>query len=50
MPDDAQTLGNCPECGERISTAWVLVAYEKGDGTDGVWAECPACGDVVAPQ
>jgi hypothetical protein len=37
----------------RISTeptAWTLVEYEKDDGTEGVWAECPGCGDVVAPE
>ena len=50
MPDDRRVLGCCPDCGERIPTAWVLVEYKKNDGTDGVWAECPECADVVAPE
>jgi len=25
-------------------------ANEKEDGTEGVWAECPECSDVVAPE
>ena len=49
MPDDTQILGCCPNCGERIPTAWLLVLYQKDDGTEGVWAECPSCEDVVAP-
>jgi hypothetical protein len=49
-PDDTQILGRCPDCGEPIPTAWILVEYEKDDGTEGVWAECPTCDDVVAPE
>lgn len=50
MPDDTQRLGRCPDCNERITTAWILVEYERDDGTEGVWAECRACEDVVAPE
>ena len=50
MNADKSSLGRCPECGEDISEAWMLVEYKKNDGTEGVWAECPACGDVVAPE
>ncbi|NHX41506.1 MULTISPECIES: phage terminase large subunit family protein [Haloarcula] len=50
MPDDTQRLGRCPDCGERITTPWLLLEYEKDDGTEGVWAECPTCEDVVAPE
>jgi hypothetical protein len=50
MPDDTQILGCCPDCGERISTAWRLIDYEKDDGTEGIWAECPACSEVVEPE
>lgn len=50
MPDDTQTLGRCPDCGEYIPEAWLLVKYQKDDGTKSVWAECPACEDVVAPE
>ncbi|WP_436931472.1 DUF7837 family putative zinc-binding protein [Halosimplex halobium] len=50
MNSDASELGQCPECGEGISEVWLLVKYEKDDGTEGVWAECPSCEDVVAPE
>jgi len=43
-------LGRCPTCGEDISEVWILVEYEKDDGQTGIWAECPACEDVVAPE
>ena len=44
------SLGSCSERGEKVSEAWVLREYEKNDGTEGVWTECPTCGDVVAPE
>ncbi|AAG21032.1 Vng6434h (plasmid) [Halobacterium salinarum NRC-1] len=50
MPTDDSSLGQCSECGDRIAAAWLLVEYSKDDGTDGVWAECPACEAVVAPE
>ncbi|WP_449404572.1 DUF7837 family putative zinc-binding protein [Haloarcula amylolytica] len=50
MPDDTQSVGRCPDCDNQITTAWILVEYEKDDGTEGVWAECPSCEDVVAPE
>ena len=50
MNADESPLGRCPKCGEDISEAWILVEYEKDDGTEGVWTECPACEDVVAPE
>ncbi|GAB7008974.1 hypothetical protein JCM31271_09170 [Halorubrum trueperi] len=50
MNADESSLGRCPECGEDVSEAWILVEYEKEDGTEGVWAECPVCEDVVAPE
>jgi len=43
-------LGCCPDCGESIPTGWRLIDYEKDDGTEGVWAECPECEDVVSPE
>jgi hypothetical protein len=49
-PNDTQILGRCPDCGEEIPTGWRLIDYEKDDGTEGVWAECPTCDDVVAPE
>jgi hypothetical protein len=50
MPTDDSLLGRCPDCGDPISDAWLLVEYSEDDGTDGVWAECPSCEDVVAPE
>ena len=50
MNADESFLGRYPDCGESIPKAWLLVEYEKDDGTEGVWAECPACEDVVAPE
>jgi hypothetical protein len=50
MTSDATNLGRCPECGESIPAAWLLVEYEKDDGETGIWAECPACEDVVEPE
>jgi len=50
MPNDAEILGRCPDCGESISRAWLLVEYETDDGDTGIWAECPDCDDVVAPE
>ncbi|SEP27075.1 hypothetical protein SAMN05216388_105913, partial [Halorientalis persicus] len=48
MSTDESSLGRCPDCGEAIPETWLLVEYEKDDGTQGIWAECPECDDVVA--
>jgi hypothetical protein len=50
MTSDATNLGRCPDCGESIPAAWLLVEYEKDDGKTGIWAECPDCEDVVEPE
>jgi hypothetical protein len=50
MPEDTKELGDCPDCGESISPAWALVEYERDDGSEGVWAECPVCEDIVEPE
>lgn len=50
MNADKSSLGCCPHCGERIPTAWLLVEYTKDNGQTGIWAECPDCADVVAPE
>jgi len=50
MTRNTSILGRCPECGEEVSTAWVLIEYERADGSTGVWAECPTCGEVVSPE
>ena len=50
MVRNTSVLGRCPECEEEISTAWLLIEYEKEDGKTGIWAECPGCGTVVSPE
>ncbi len=50
MTNGTSELGRCPDCGEDISAAWILVEYEKDDGSTGIWAECPVCETVVSPE
>jgi hypothetical protein len=50
MNEDTSILGRCPDCGESISSAWLLIEYENGDGATDVWAECPGCEAVVSPE
>jgi len=50
MNADESPLGGCPDCGESIPPAWRLIDYEKDDGSEGIWAECPSCEDVVEPE
>jgi len=46
MSTDESSLGRCPDCGERIPTAWLLVEYEKADGTEGVWPSVQRVGTL----
>jgi len=50
MNTNESFLGDCPNCGERIPEARLLVEYTKDDGETGIWADCPSCNDVVAPE
>jgi hypothetical protein len=43
------TLGRCPDCTATIASYDVLIKYEA-DGQPAVWAECPACRQVVHPE
>jgi predicted RNA-binding Zn-ribbon protein involved in translation (DUF1610 family) len=43
------TLGVCPDCERNLPPAYVLIEYERDDGTEGMFAECPECGEVVKP-
>lgn len=43
-------LGQCPSCDVAIPTAGLLIEYETGDGWPQMFAECPACTDVVHPR
>ena len=38
-------LGECPHCSCEILSRHILIEYEGG-----VWAECPDCQEVVAPE
>ena len=44
------TLGRCPDCGEDIPSAYLLIEYETDTGERGQWAECPECTEVVTPD
>jgi hypothetical protein len=44
----SSTLGDCPHCDTRISTARLLIQYDTTDGP-AAYAECPGCRDVVHP-
>ncbi len=44
MPTET-SLGDCPFCETQIPSGVVLIEYE-----DGVFAECPSCGDPVHPS
>ena len=42
-------IGKCPNCDVALSSAQVLIEYERGD-TASVFADCRRCGDVVHPK
>ncbi|ELZ21077.1 hypothetical protein C475_19003 [Halosimplex carlsbadense 2-9-1] len=50
MNADESSLGRCPECGECIPKTWLLIEYKTDDNETDLWAECPACESVVAPE
>lgn len=43
-------LGACPNCDATIPSAFLLISYETSDGWPKMFAECPACDDVVHPE
>jgi hypothetical protein len=50
MTEPCEEAGRCPNCGHSISAGDVLITYERNDGTDGIFAGCPACEEVVTPE
>ncbi|QLH76912.1 hypothetical protein HZS55_06195 [Halosimplex rubrum] len=50
MSADESSLGRCPDCGEPVPEAWLLIEYETGDGETDIYAECPSCETVVSPK
>lgn len=43
-----RTCGTCPDCGRTIPSSYVLIEYEREDGS-AQFAECPGCQSVVHP-
>lgn len=50
MSEERPTVGACPQCERALGTEWVLIEYERADGSRGRFAECPDCEAVVAPE
>jgi NAD-dependent SIR2 family protein deacetylase len=50
VTETPQTLGACSECDAEIPHWKLLLRYETTAGGPAMWAECPACGEVVHPQ
>ena len=47
---EAAILGRCPNCDADIPAAGLLIEYETDGGWPQMFAECPACADVVHPR
>ncbi len=45
-----QPLGRCPNCGEMIPAANLLIRYESNGNWPKLFAECSACEDPVHPE
>lgn len=43
-------LGTCPSCREQIPSGFLLIEYRSSSGWPQMFAECPACRDVVHPR
>ncbi len=56
MHDDTEravndsSLGLCPECGNRILSANLLIRYETTAGARRIFAECRNCEVPVRPR
>lgn len=48
-PQHSSRIGTCPRCHSEITGFNILIKYESSDGQKAVWAECPACQEVVDP-
>lgn len=46
---DAVLLGQCADCDTPIPSSQLLVSYETADGWPCMYAECPACEEIVRP-
>lgn len=48
MSHGSEGIGQCPNCEVTLSTAQILIEYDRG-GRESVFADCRRCGDVVHP-
>ena len=46
---ETEAAGRCPSCSATVPNAFVLIEYEADDERR-MYAECPACENVVRPQ
>jgi predicted RNA-binding Zn-ribbon protein involved in translation (DUF1610 family) len=46
---ETEAVGACPSCGETVPRTFVLIEYEADD-EHRMYAECPACENVVRPR
>ncbi len=49
MTVNEPALGRCPRCDREIPATYLLIEYETEEGLAS-FAECPGCGEVVAPS
>ncbi|WP_224829177.1 hypothetical protein [Saliphagus infecundisoli] len=47
--NETHALGSCPRCSTEIKPLHVLIEYESTPGEQNMFAECPACQEVVTP-
>jgi len=50
MANDTQPLGDCPDCDEQVTAAWVPITDGQDDPTEGVCAECPTRREANPPE
>jgi len=48
MTSNQSLLGACPDCEEPIPAGRLLIEY-RSEGRRAMYAECPACREVVHP-
>ncbi|EFW91671.1 hypothetical protein ZOD2009_12492 [Haladaptatus paucihalophilus DX253] len=48
MATESSRLGMCPNCGNSITSGYLLIEYDTEDGSER-FAECPSCEDIVHP-
>ncbi|WP_255195479.1 hypothetical protein [Halorarius litoreus] len=47
MTNESSDLGTCPLCESPVPASQLLAVFGSTERT--TFAECPACGDIVAP-